>query len=193
MKKRPAPQLPLPAARPASYPGLIGGIGALLDASRHTAVRAVNSLMTATYWEIGRRIVEFEQGGKKRAGYGEELLEKLARDLTKRFGRGFSETNLKNFRLFALAYPSARIRQTVSDESLAPKSPTLSGQSPAPNRPTLSDESPSHSILSAASIELELLPIRQTVSAKFGRSLSLADLARAFPLPWSHYVLLPAR
>jgi hypothetical protein len=48
-----------------------------------------NALMTATYWEVGRRIVEFEQGGEKRAGYGEELLARLADDLTARFGRGF--------------------------------------------------------------------------------------------------------
>jgi hypothetical protein len=51
--------------------------------------------MTATYWEIGRRILEFEQGGKKRAAYGEELLDKLATDLTARFGRGFSVTTLE--------------------------------------------------------------------------------------------------
>ncbi len=91
---------------PAAYPSLIGGIGELLETSRHTAARTVNSLMTATYWEIGRRIVEFEQGGKKRAGYGEELLKRLASDLTTRFGRGFSETNLKSFRLFSIAYLS---------------------------------------------------------------------------------------
>ncbi|HJW37343.1 MAG TPA: DUF1016 N-terminal domain-containing protein [Candidatus Udaeobacter sp.] len=51
------------------YGGLIGGIAELLEASRHTAARTVNALMTATYWEIGRRIVEFEQRGKERAGH----------------------------------------------------------------------------------------------------------------------------
>lgn len=50
--------------------------------------------MTATYWEIGRRIVEFEQGGKERATYGDELLERLAEDLTARFGRGFARPSL---------------------------------------------------------------------------------------------------
>ena len=49
------------------YGGLIGGIAELLEASRRIAARTVNALMTATYWEIGRRIVEFEQRGKKRA------------------------------------------------------------------------------------------------------------------------------
>jgi hypothetical protein len=61
--------------------------------------------MTATYWEIGRRIVEFEQGGKKRAKYGEGLLDKLAMDLTARFGRGFSAANLFHTRKFFLEWP----------------------------------------------------------------------------------------
>ena len=174
MTKRPATK-PAPIA---TYPGLIGGIGTLLETSRHTAARAVNSLMTATYWEIGRRILEFEQGGKKRAGYGEELVEKLAEDLTKRFGRGFSETNLKNFRQFALVYPIEKIRQTVSGEFTARKSQTVS------------DKSAARTILPTASVELEVLPTVSAKSAAAARKLTLGDVARAFPLPWSHYVLL---
>lgn len=73
-RSRPGKSRPLPA----SYPGLVGDIGALLETARRASARAVNALMTATYWEIGRRIVEFEQGGKKRADYGVELLERLA-------------------------------------------------------------------------------------------------------------------
>jgi hypothetical protein len=95
-RKKPA------ATAPTTYPMLIGGIGQLLESARHITARAVNSLMTATYWEVGRRIVEFEQGGKKRAGYGEELLSQLAVDLTAQFGRGFSYTNLKKYRQFTL-------------------------------------------------------------------------------------------
>jgi hypothetical protein len=64
MKKKSA----APSGR--AYTGLISGIGELLESARHATARVVNSFMTATYWEIGRRIVEFEQGGKKRAGYG---------------------------------------------------------------------------------------------------------------------------
>ncbi len=52
--------------------------------------------MTATYWEIGRRIVAFEQNGEARAGYGEALIERLAGDLTHRFGRGFSRQNSRD-------------------------------------------------------------------------------------------------
>ena len=55
--------------------------------------------MTATYWEIGRRIVEFEQGGEKRAEYGEALLQRLAQDLNAKFGRGFGRSNLFQIRV----------------------------------------------------------------------------------------------
>jgi hypothetical protein len=54
---------------------------ALLEAARHTAARSINALMTATYWEIGRRVVEFEQGGTERAAYGEALIDRLSADL----------------------------------------------------------------------------------------------------------------
>ncbi len=69
--------------------------------------------MTATYWEIGRRIVEYEQKGAARAEYGSALLNRLSTDLSVRFGRGFSERNLKQMRLF---YTGWQIRQTVSAE-----------------------------------------------------------------------------
>ena len=59
----------------------------LIKEERRVSARTVNAIMTATYWEIGRRIVESEQEGKRRAGYGEELLKKLSADLTGRFGR----------------------------------------------------------------------------------------------------------
>jgi len=61
--------------------------------ARANSVRNVNAIMTATYWEIGRRIVEFEQRGEKRADYGEELIRRLADDLVPRFGRGFGWRN----------------------------------------------------------------------------------------------------
>lgn len=70
--------------------------------------------MTATYWLIGRGIIEEEQRGRKRAGYGDELIEQLARDLTARFGRGFGRSNLSQIRAFYLAYPN--ILQTASGE-----------------------------------------------------------------------------
>ncbi len=62
----------------------------LLENARRSAGRAVNAILTASYWEIGRRIVEFEQKGKKRAEYGSALLKNLSEDLSNRFGKGFS-------------------------------------------------------------------------------------------------------
>ena len=102
------------AALPAGYAGIHGGIVELLDAARRATARSVNALMTASYWEIGRRIVEAEQQGKRRAGYGEQLIERLSADLTTQFGRGFSRPNLQQMRSFFLTWP---IRQTVSSES----------------------------------------------------------------------------
>ena len=150
------------------YGGLIGGIAELLEAARRNAARTVNALMTATYWEIGRRIVEFEQQGKDRAGYGEQLLDQLSVDLTSRFGRGFGRRNLFQIRAFYLAYRS--IVQTSSAQLV--KEQTLSAQSGA-------------RILSTPSIELR----RQKSQTPSGQ-LAVRDLSVRFPLPWSHYVRL---
>jgi len=105
---------PSQSAASQNYSGLVRDIGALLDAARRSSARAVNALMTATYWEVGRRIVEFEQRGEMRAAYGQELLKRLSRDLTARLGRGFSERNLEQMRLFYDGWP---ISQTASAES----------------------------------------------------------------------------
>ena len=99
------------------YGQVHSGIVALLEASRRAAARSVNALMTATYWEIGRRIVEFEQGGQDRAAYGDALIKRLSVDLSKRFGRGFSARNLEQMRLFYKAWPGEAISQTLSAKS----------------------------------------------------------------------------
>lgn len=80
--------------------------------------------MTATYWEIGWRIVEYEQGGRERAEYREMLLERLAKDLTGKFGRGFGRENLRLMRQFYLIYENLEISQTVSGKLLPPDSRT---------------------------------------------------------------------
>jgi len=89
----------------------------LLDTARTETVRTINALMTATYWEIGRRIVEFEQGGEARAAYGTQLIERLSVDLSQRYKRGFSTGNLRQMRMFYLYFQGIEIQQTVSDES----------------------------------------------------------------------------
>jgi hypothetical protein len=78
---------------PEGYGSVRNEIVGLLEAARAASIRSVNALMTATYWEIGRRIMEFEQGGDQRAEYGEELIKRLAGDLTRQFGRGFGAVN----------------------------------------------------------------------------------------------------
>ena len=103
---------PAPAADD-GYRDFMAGIADLLDASRRTVVRTTNSVLVATYWEIGRRIVEFEQGGAVRAEYGEELVPRLGRDLTARFGRGFSASRLYRMRSF---FQNWRILATPSPE-----------------------------------------------------------------------------
>jgi len=71
------------------YSGLLRDVGRLLGSARRSSARAVNAFMTATYWEIGRRIVEFEQSGEERAEYGQELVKRLSIDLTARWGEDF--------------------------------------------------------------------------------------------------------
>jgi|SRR5208283_2971863 len=113
----------------AEYETLQLDVSQLLERARQSAGRAVNAVMTATYWQIGRRIVEQEQRGSNRASYGEELVAKLARDLTARFGRGFSRTNVFQVRQFFLAYREKI--QTLSEFSGADSIiQTASGFSP---------------------------------------------------------------
>ena len=104
------------SAMPENYDNIRTGIVELLKAARAAAARNVNSIMTATYWEIGRRIVTLEQGGEERAEYGEQLIEQLARDLIRQFGRGFGRANLRQMRAFYRAWPESQIRQTLSGE-----------------------------------------------------------------------------
>ncbi|MCY4623589.1 MAG: PDDEXK nuclease domain-containing protein [Chloroflexi bacterium] len=96
------------------YQAVFGDVSKIIDAARESAARSVNAAMTAAYWLIGRRIVEFEQSGEERAEYGSALIERLAEDLTVQFGRGFSLRNIYNMRLFYLDHPTDRILQTPS-------------------------------------------------------------------------------
>ncbi|MBI5360677.1 MAG: DUF1016 domain-containing protein [Planctomycetes bacterium] len=103
-------------------------IRGLIISARRTVVRNIDTIQVITNFEIGRRIVEYEQKGEKRAEYGKALIEKLADKLTKEFGKGFSVTNLKLMRQFYLMY-AGRIGQTVSGQLLSDsKSQTLSDQ-----------------------------------------------------------------
>jgi hypothetical protein len=115
------------------YDGLLSGVVSLIEEARRVSARTINAIMTATYWEIGRRVVENEQGGKRRAGYGEELLKKLSADLTGHFGRGFSSDNLENMRRFYMTYKAAKISETPSRKLSKKKSETVSRKSQTPS------------------------------------------------------------
>ncbi|GFP20348.1 hypothetical protein HKBW3S03_01850, partial [Candidatus Hakubella thermalkaliphila] len=147
-----------------NYSRLITDLASLIEQGRKAAVRHVNTALVATYWLIGRRIIEYEQKGKERAEYGEELLQKLSQDLNRRFGRGFSPDNLEAMRRFYLSYP-IEISETPSRKLLSEKSQI------APEE------------LSYPEIADNIQKI-QTVSG-----ISEA-LVRKFPLSWSHYRLL---
>ncbi|MCW3100870.1 MAG: hypothetical protein JWL77_6488 [Chthonomonadaceae bacterium] len=86
-------------------PETFARIRAVLVEARRAALSAVNTAMVQAYWHIGREIVEEEQRGSQRADYGARLLETLATQLMVEFGKGFDVSNLRNMRLFYLAFP----------------------------------------------------------------------------------------
>jgi hypothetical protein len=100
------------APPPVKYGVFRDDVALLIEQARQQATRAVNSVMTATYWLVGHRIVEFEQEGRRRAAYGAAVVERLAHDLTTRFGRGFGVVNLSQMKKFYLQRPEAGILQT---------------------------------------------------------------------------------
>ena len=108
-----------------TYDNLLNRIAEILVQTRTKIVREINRAQVLAYREIGREIVEFEQKGKARAEYGKELIKRLSRDMTEKFGRGFSEINLRNMRRFYLEFPP-QIQQTLSVKSQ--KLRTLSDQ-----------------------------------------------------------------
>lgn len=118
------PLAPMPAPAP-----LLERVVAILEQARGNVVRAVNTQMVWAYWLIGREIVQELQGGEERAAYGQQVLDTLARSLSQRYGRGFSVTNLKYFRLFYQAYADRlAIRHPAGDELADPSAQGFSPQ-----------------------------------------------------------------
>ena len=99
-------------------------IESLIEDSRRYVVTQVNFAMVRTYFEIGRAIVENEQSGELRAGYGKRLMAELSLKLTERFGKGFSQRNLEQMRQFYLVY-SGRL---TSPEASSAKTQTVSAE-----------------------------------------------------------------
>jgi len=100
--KRPRTSKP---KQPPGYAHLVESLGGLIDAARQRVAQTVNAEMVGLYWEIGRHVVEYEQGGSDRAEYGKSLLQTLGKDLSAKFGRGFGWRNLFNMRQLYLAFP----------------------------------------------------------------------------------------
>ena len=143
-----------------NYQQVLSEVKQLVQQARIASAQSVNAVMTATYWEIGRQIVQMEQKGKTRAEYGEELIRKLSTDLTKIYKRGFSFRNLSKYRQFYLLYSHIGKGQTLSALFKATqKVPTVSAQS------------------------YKLLKSQDFLNTQ----RKLPDI---FPLPWSAYVSL---
>lgn len=87
------------------YLALVDSIGQTLHEGRSHAAHAVSNLLLATYWQIGKHIIEYEQGGSEKAEYGSELLTRLSRDLSDRFGSGFGKSNVFTMRRLYIFYP----------------------------------------------------------------------------------------
>jgi predicted nuclease of restriction endonuclease-like (RecB) superfamily len=140
---------------------LIHEIRDLIQSARLAVVHSVDLIHVLTNFEIGRRIVEHEQGGEERAEYGKALLKELSAALTEEFGRGFSEDNLSLMRRFFLTYKdNPKISETASGKFL----PELKRQIPS-----------------------DILQKSETVSRK---SLFSGTSPLPFTLSWSHYVFL---
>ena len=147
----------------------------LLEEARRASARSINRILTSTYWEIGRRIVEEEQrGGARAEHYGEEVVDALAKALSARFGRGFGRRNLFLMRAFFVAFRDrGEIVQAVPAQS---PQPTDTQEEIVSAVPTQSPRKGRRSARSGGS---------EIVQAAPGQSF-----APAFPLPWTHYVEL---
>lgn len=103
-------------------------VARILEEARSQVARTVNTAMVHAYWHVGREIVQVEQAGNARAGYGDEVIEQLAARLSAAYGRGFSVRNLWSMRQFFLAFPrgsaAAGILQTASAESRRLREPS---------------------------------------------------------------------
>ena len=135
---------------------------ALIEGARQRVAQVANIAQVYTNYEIGRQIVEEEQGGKRRADYGKQIIEDLSLRLTQRFGRGWGTSNLEYMRRFYLMYSTLEISQTPFGESATPISQTRFGNS-----------------------------VNSVYQINDGKDLATASRQiPKFTLGWSHYLLL---
>lgn len=108
---------------------LVNDLRSIVSKARSKAFAAVNYSLVERNWRIGQRIVEQEQNGASRAEYGKHVIEVASAALTEEFGKGFSETNIMNFKKFYLKFKELTIPQTLSEEFKKQKHQTLSDES----------------------------------------------------------------
>lgn len=108
---------------------LVNDLRSIVSKARSKAFAAVNYSLVERNWRIGQRIVEEEQNGTSRAEYGKHVIEVASAALTKEFGKGFSYTNIANYKRFYLTFRDLQILQTVSEEFKKQKHQTLSDES----------------------------------------------------------------
>jgi predicted nuclease of restriction endonuclease-like (RecB) superfamily len=166
--------------KPDELAALIADVRNLIQSARRAAASTVNTLQVLTNFEIGRRIVEHEQKGEKRAGYGTELVKQLSARLTEEFGKGFSQTNLEYMRKFFVVWHDRVPRisqQPVAKLAAAQISQKASGKLAGSE------------ISRKASGKLAATGISQKAS---GELAIAGPVSRKFPftLSWSHYVVL---
>ncbi len=152
---------------------LYSKIAELLQMARQSVVRAVNQTMVYTYYEIGRMIVEDEQQGKERAGYGKQVLKELSVKLTAEFGRGFSVENLDRMRFFYKTYSFS-----ISSNSLTNSQSDTNKSIPQKSSAQLQES------------ENESNTIPETVSRIPAVNPNSQSVIRKFNLSWSHYIKL---
>ena len=108
---------------------LVNDLRSIVSKARSKAFAAVNYSLVERNWRIGQRIVEQEQNGASRAEYGKHVIEVASAALTEEFGKGFSYTNIANYKRFYLTFNNLQILQTVSEEFKKQKHQTLSDES----------------------------------------------------------------
>ena len=108
---------------------LVNDLRSIVSKARSKAFAAVNYSLVERNWRIGQRIVEQEQNGASRAEYGKHVIEVASAALTEEFGKGFSYTNIANYKRFYLTFSDLQILQTLSEEFKKQKHQTLSDES----------------------------------------------------------------
>lgn len=127
------PELLLPTQIPVK---LLSEIKSIWEAAQTQAARSVNTAHVKANWLIGQQIVEAQQGGKRRAKYGDQLLNYLSENLTRDYGTGFSVSSLRYMRLFYQAYSNLlQIHHAVRDESVIAKTHPACAQFPVNWKP----------------------------------------------------------